>query len=290
MWLLPALLSLLGDKALAIRMPWARKNKTWHPEGGKWAHYGRILQRRPWLYTLAAAALVKQGNTLADAGEVDAALASYQDAIAARSTYAAAYLQMGALLAAQERFAEALRVYEDGVAALPDNADLRLRLGQAYRREGQNEEATEQIEQAIALAPDAWQAHFALGALYEDAGLQVRALDQFSTTVSLAPDNLDALFRLAQASEDTAFLSVWRGWHVVCLHREEGPFPIRSHVLQAGEELGLGAAEAVGDLAVGLVTDREAALQGVDDAPVERVEGRGGAAGVHGARAAAGAW
>jgi hypothetical protein len=58
------------------------------------------------------------------------------------------------------------------------------------------------------------------------------------------------------------------------------------HALQAGEELGLGGAEAVGDLAVGLVADRKAALQGVDDAPVELVEGRGGAAGVHGARAA----
>jgi putative drug exporter of the RND superfamily len=57
-WFLPALLSLLGTKALAIRMPWNRKDREWHPEGGKWAHYGHILQKRPWLYTIAAAALV----------------------------------------------------------------------------------------------------------------------------------------------------------------------------------------------------------------------------------------
>ncbi len=57
-WFLPALLSLLGDKALAIRMPWARKTKAWHPEGGKWAHYGHVLQKRPWFYTVAAALLV----------------------------------------------------------------------------------------------------------------------------------------------------------------------------------------------------------------------------------------
>jgi RND superfamily putative drug exporter len=57
-WFLPALLSLLGTKALGIRMPWARKSKTWHPEGGKWAHYGRLLQKRPWLYTIGAALLV----------------------------------------------------------------------------------------------------------------------------------------------------------------------------------------------------------------------------------------
>src|SRR5690606_37265446 len=57
-WLLPALLPLLGSTALALRMPWARKNKEWHPEGGGWAHYGRQLQKRPWLYTIAATVLV----------------------------------------------------------------------------------------------------------------------------------------------------------------------------------------------------------------------------------------
>ncbi len=57
-WMLPALLSLLGHKALGLRMPWARKKKEWHPEGGAWAHYGRRLQKRPWLYTVGAALLV----------------------------------------------------------------------------------------------------------------------------------------------------------------------------------------------------------------------------------------
>lgn len=59
---------------------------------------------------------------------------------------------------------------------------------------------------------------------------------------------IDGLVRLAQASGDTAFLSVRRDLHVVCLQREEGPFPIRSHVLQAGDRhpLGVGA----GSLAV----------------------------------------
>ena len=54
---------------------------------------------------------------------------------------------------------------------------------------------------------------------------------------------LPSLGRLAQASQDTAFLSVRRDLHAVCLHREEGPFPIRSHVLQAGDRhpLGIGA-------------------------------------------------
>ena len=47
--LLPAVLSLLGRKAFAWRMPWARKPKA-SPEGKGFAKYGDTLQKRPWLY------------------------------------------------------------------------------------------------------------------------------------------------------------------------------------------------------------------------------------------------
>ena len=61
LWLLPALLSLLGTKALAIRMPWARKTKvdgTKHPEGRRFLSYGRLLQRKPLIPALLALGVV----------------------------------------------------------------------------------------------------------------------------------------------------------------------------------------------------------------------------------------
>ena len=58
LWLLPALLSLLGDRALGWRMPWARRQRDFHPEGGGFAHFGRLLQRRPWLTAAGALAMV----------------------------------------------------------------------------------------------------------------------------------------------------------------------------------------------------------------------------------------
>jgi DNA-binding IclR family transcriptional regulator len=51
---------------------------------------------------------------------------------------------------------------------------------------------------------------------------------------------LASVVRLAQVSEDAAFITVRRGTHSVCLHREEGTWPIRSHVLQAGDRFPLG--------------------------------------------------
>jgi RND superfamily putative drug exporter len=60
LWFLPALLSLLGTKALALRMPWGKKpgSLKGHPEGKRWAHYGRTLQKRPLIPTILALAAV----------------------------------------------------------------------------------------------------------------------------------------------------------------------------------------------------------------------------------------
>lgn len=54
---------------------------------------------------------------------------------------------------------------------------------------------------------------------------------------------LRSLIRLSQETGDTAFLSVPRDVYSICVHREEGPYPIRIHALQAGDRhpLGVGA-------------------------------------------------
>ncbi|MGA1145698.1 MAG: MMPL family transporter [Candidatus Nanopelagicales bacterium] len=57
-WFLPAVLSLMGTKALALRLPWGKKPGTGKAEGRGWAHYGRGLQRVPWLTGLVSLAFV----------------------------------------------------------------------------------------------------------------------------------------------------------------------------------------------------------------------------------------
>jgi DNA-binding IclR family transcriptional regulator len=71
---------------------------------------------------------------------------------------------------------------------------------------------------------------------------------------------LDSLMRMSKKTEDTSFLSVRRDTYSVCLYREEGTYPVRTHALQAGFEhpLGVGA----GSLAM---------LSALPDAEVEAV-------------------
>lgn len=58
LWMLPAALSLLGKRALGIRLPWGKKIGEPHPEGKAWAHYGRMLQKRPLLPAIVSIVLV----------------------------------------------------------------------------------------------------------------------------------------------------------------------------------------------------------------------------------------
>ena len=55
--------------------------------------------------------------------------------------------------------------------------------------------------------------------------------------------SLDTLARLSRITQDTSFLSVPRDTLSVCLRREEGSFPIRTHALNVGDRhpLGVGA-------------------------------------------------
>jgi len=46
--------------------------------------------------------------------------------------------------------------------------------------------------------------------------------------------------RLAAETGDAAFFSIRQGWHALCLMREEGSYPLKSHVLQAGDRHPLG--------------------------------------------------
>lgn len=70
----------------------------------------------------------------------------------------------------------------------------------------------------------------------------------------------DSLSFLSAKTQDTSFLSIQRDNYAVCLHREEGTYPIRTHALQAGfrHPLGVGA----GSLAI---------LATMDDSEIEAV-------------------
>jgi DNA-binding IclR family transcriptional regulator len=72
--------------------------------------------------------------------------------------------------------------------------------------------------------------------------------------------SMESLRNLSRVTMDTSFVSMRRENYAVCLHREEGTYPVRTHALQAGNQhpLGIGA----GSLAM---------LAALQDDEIERV-------------------
>lgn len=56
--LLPAVVSLLGKHTLGLRMPWARHPNPKPLDQSRWAGYGRLLQKAPWLTAFVSLGLV----------------------------------------------------------------------------------------------------------------------------------------------------------------------------------------------------------------------------------------
>ena len=76
-------------------------------------------------------------------------------------------------------------------------------------------------------------------------GVETYALGQMSNERwGIHQLSIDSLRHLAQISHDTTFLNVRQGFATLCLHREEGGHPIRTHVLKPGDRLPLAAGSA----------------------------------------------
>lgn len=75
-------------------------------------------------------------------------------------------------------------------------------------------------------------------------GIEAYLLGTFAAPrFGLVETAMDSLVRLSRKTGDASFVSARRNTNAICLHREEGTYPIRSHVLQKGVEhpLGIGA-------------------------------------------------
>ena len=77
-----------------------------------------------------------------------------------------------------------------------------------------------------------------------------------TTRHDVTPLARETVRMLATATGESAFFSVRRGDETVCLLREDGSFPIRSHVLHEGIRFPLGVASA-GLVILAFVPDRE---------------------------------
>ncbi len=133
-----------------------------------------------------------RGNVLWKLGLLDAALASFNQAIALKPQFAEAYFNRGALLKALNRLDGALASYDQAIACRPAYAEAFCNRGNVLRELNQFDTAMSSFDQAIALKPDLAQAYRNRGTLRAELNLLDAALDDYARALALRPNDAEA--------------------------------------------------------------------------------------------------
>jgi Flp pilus assembly protein TadD len=97
----------------------------------------------------------------------------------------------------------AIAAYEEVLAEAPDLPEVHHNLGLAYKRKEMWDEAGEEFRKAAELDPDFAEPHGALAVLLANAGHRDEAIVEAEQAVELDPENIDYLFNLAVLYKDS---------------------------------------------------------------------------------------
>ncbi len=145
--------------------------------------YRKVLDLKP----DHAPAHYKRGNLLKDRQQMEAALASYDEAIALDPSYAHAFCNRAFVLERLNRWDAALESYDHAISLSPGDALAHYNRAAVLRQLARQEEALASYTQAIAVKPDYFEAYFNRGLLLTEIKRWVEALASHAKSIEINP-------------------------------------------------------------------------------------------------------
>lgn len=123
------------------------------------------------------------------AGNIDASIGCYQQAIALKPDYTLAYLNLGTLLQRQNRLEDAIAIYQKSLEIQPDSLVYQA-LGNALKQQGNIDSAINYWQKALELQPDAIAAetYNDLGTALAEKGELENAIEYYQKAIQLKSD------------------------------------------------------------------------------------------------------
>lgn len=130
--------------------------------------------------------LIAEGEAKLTAGDLDAALALLQRAVAAAPTSALAHSKLGIIYVHKQQWDAASSEFSKAIQLDPTYAPAYSNLGNVYRERGLLDQAIAQYQKAVSIDPDYWVAHQNLGIVYKQQGRIGEAVREFKTATRLS--------------------------------------------------------------------------------------------------------
>ena len=174
------------------------------------------------------------GNALREQGDLDAAAASFREALRLRPDLAEASNNLGSILQQQGRLIEAEPYLRQALRLMPDSADVAFNLGLLLWKVHQVEESIACNQRVVQLRPDHAEAHANLGNGLMERGQLDEAIAAYRVALWLKPDaahihsNLVRILHFHPGYDPRAILEECRRWdarHAEPLRKEIRPHP-----------------------------------------------------------------
>lgn len=135
------------------------------------------------------------GHMLLREGAVDAAMTSFQAALAIQPAFADPHVSIGSLNLSKGRLQEAAKEFEEALRTRPRYYEARLGLAVTYQRLGNIDAAITNYEETVRLKPDLAAAHRGLADLLLAKGRFRDALAQYREVIKFEPNSAEVLGR-----------------------------------------------------------------------------------------------
>lgn len=141
-----------------------------------------------------AETLFNQGNEHFQAGRYQAAIASWDAALAQKPDLYQAWMNRGLALTSLRRYPEALACYEQALAINPHDDLVWSNRGVVLRHLDRNQEALDCYEKALQIQPNCFDAWVNRGALLSGSGRYPESLDSYQKAIDLKPQRYEGWY------------------------------------------------------------------------------------------------
>lgn len=138
------------------------------------------------------------------AGETEAAIPSFERAIAGGEGTADTYRYLGGALMATDQGTRAVEVLEEGADAFPDDEAITAELLNAYARTGRSEQALARYDQLVQASPDNPLYRYNYGSTLLQLERFDEAIAQLTVAAELNPDDPNVVYNLGAAYQNKA--------------------------------------------------------------------------------------
>jgi tetratricopeptide (TPR) repeat protein len=147
---------------------------------------------------LGAAAHIRRGADLEQAGRIDDAIIEHHKALQIDRQAVQAHINLISLYGRRGQFGKAAEHYRAALSLNPNQADAHYNYGVLLMKQGKSRDAERAFEHALQINPYYAEVHNNLGSLYEQQGRLEEALRQFEDAVENRPNYRLAHFHIGR--------------------------------------------------------------------------------------------